>query len=188
MLDLGGNRLRKMEHLPPNLAPLPGQEQDRARGERVFPKKLKVLDVQSNRLNFIRTRVSCRLSIQLWRGAHNAVTDPPPDALQGLPRNRGPVAQPSDVSGGLRGLALGDLWSVQRRAFLRRRRMPEGRAAHVPVPRPQPLRRGAARYANYLRALPLLERLGRELRARRGRRGERKLLPPVRQPCSVARE
>ena len=68
---------------------------------------------------------------------------------------------------------------VQRRAFLRRRRMPEGRAAHVPVSRPQPLRRGAALRELPARLLPAAGAARLELRAGEGRRGERDLLKTV---------
>ena len=46
MLDLGGNRLRKMEHLPPNLEKLFLGKSKIERRERGCLKKLKVLDVQ----------------------------------------------------------------------------------------------------------------------------------------------
>ena len=56
---------------------------------------------------------------------------------------------------------------VQRRAFLRRRIFAR-RAAHVPVPRPQPCA-AEPRYANYLRDFfPLLEQLDANYAPARG--------------------
>ena len=84
MLDLGGNRLRKMEHLPPNLEKLFLGKNKIERVENVSSlKKLKVLDVQSNRLTSLEPG-SLPSQLQELYGAHNAVTDPPPDALKGL--------------------------------------------------------------------------------------------------------
>ena len=111
MLDLGGNRLRKMEHLPPNLEKLFLGKNKIERVENVSSlKKLKVLDVQSNRLTSLEPG-SLPSQLQELYGAHNAVTDPPPDALKGLSLETVDLSHNRLTSLEVfAGLQLGDLW------------------------------------------------------------------------------
>ena len=111
MLDFGGNRLRKMEHLPTNLEKLFLGKNKIERVENVSSlKKLKVLDVQSNRLTSLEPG-SLPSQLQELYGAHNAVTDPPPDALKGLSLETVDLSHNRLTSLEVfAGLQLGDLW------------------------------------------------------------------------------
>ena len=111
MLDLGGNRLRKMEHLPPNLEKLFLGKNKIERVENISTlKKLKVLDVQSNRLTSLEAG-SLPSQLQELYGAHNAVVNPPPDALKGLSLETVDLSHNRLTSLEVfAGLQLGDLW------------------------------------------------------------------------------
>ena len=170
MLDLGGNRLRKMEHLPPNLEKLFLGKNKIERVENVATlKKLKVLDVQSNRLTSLEPG-SLPSQLQELYGAHNAVTDPPPDALQGL------ALETVDLSHNrltslevFSGLGLGDLWlsyngvpSLEAVGCLKDVPLTCLYLDHNPCA-------AEPRYANYLRDFfPLLEQLDANYAPARG--------------------
>jgi protein phosphatase 1 regulatory subunit 7 len=173
MLDLGGNRLRSMAHLPPNVEKLFLGKNKIERIENVHAlKRLQLLDVQSNRLTALEAGSLPEQLRELYC-ANNAIEDPPPDALANLCLETVDLSHNRLTSLAVfAGLQLGDLW-------LSYNSVPSVDAVHclqgVPLTCLYLDHNPCAaepRYANYLRDFfPRLEQLDANHAAARGKAG-----------------